>query len=568
MPRIPLVGPSYTSRSVVAAAQQTMNLYPEKVEEPSESAQSVLYGRPGLKFFAQLSPTKIRGMWSGGGRLFVVHGGTLSEVHSDGTVSARTGTMAQSPVDTNPDLPYPDPAYICSNGHQLMITSGGRVYCDNGAGPVQANFTEAGHGRTVNSSSSIIQSADDDVVFDPAWVGTNMVVDDHIYTITAVNTVATPRQALLDPAPPDATNVIWEAGVGPPVDGVSGGFLDGYGIVNRVPVPGDPHDPGRQFAISDINDFTRWNPFDFGVKEGASDYISSILCDHEELWLFGHETSECWTNTGAADFPFQRQPGAFIHEGIVAPFACCSVGLSVCGLAGGANGATIAFRLQGLQPQRISTHAQENEWTKIRVNDAVSYGYSEGGHTFWVVNFWQAQRTWVYDLTTGLWHERAAWDTAAQAFRQYQPWFHAFIAEWGPAEGKHIVGDPVTGKLYEMSTAYTDDDGANIQYLRAFPHIVNEDWNFYHHRFELYMETGVNPQMTVGLDWSDDRGHTFTTYPDLPSIKDSGAVGDVTKRVVWRRLGKGRNRIYRVGVQGKGLVALVDAYLEATQGFA
>lgn len=564
--KIPLVGASYTSRSVVAAAQQTMNLYPEKLEEP-ESAPSVLYGRPGLKLFATLSPTKIRGMWSGGGRLFVVHGNTLSEVHEDGTVTARTGTLAESPVITNPDLPYPDPATISSNGNQLMITSGGRVYCDNGAGPVQCNFTEAGHGDTFSADSSIRQYATDTVAFDPSWVGTNMIVDGHIYTITAVVMVA-PRKCILTPVPPDNTNVIWEAGVGPPVDGVTGGFLDGYGIVNRIPTSGVAGDPGRQFAISDLNDFTRWNPLDFGVKEGASDYIASILCDHEELWLFGHETTEVWSNTGNPDFPFQRQPGAYIHEGIVAVFAPCSVGLSICGLAGGANGATVAFRIQGLQPQRISTYAQEIEWTKIRVDDAVSYGYNEGGHTFWVVNFWQAQRTWVYDLTTGLWHERAGWDPVLQHFTRYQPWFHAFLAEWGPAEGKHIVGDPVTGKLYEQSVNYTDDDGVDIQHLRALPHLVNEDQYFYHHRFELLMEVGVNPQMTVGLDWSDDGGHTFVTYPAVPSLKDSGAVGDLTKRLVWRRLGKGRKRIYRVGVLGKGLVALVEAYLEATPGFA
>ena len=566
--KIPLVGPSYTSRSVIAAAQTTMNLYPEKIEEPSESAQSALYGRPGLKFFAQLTPTKIRGMWSGGGRLFVVHGGTLSEVHKDGSVTARPGTMAQSDVIGNPDLPFPDPATICSNGHQLMITSGGRVYCDNGAGPVAAHFSEAGHGDTVNSSGLIIQSGTDEVPFDPAWVGTNMVVDDHIYTITAVDALSTPRKAFLDPAPPDATNVIWEAGVGDPVDGVTGGFLDGYGIVNRIPTPGAPNDPGRQFAISDLDDFTRWNPLDFGVKEGASDYIYSILCDHEELWLFGHETTEVWSNVGDPNFPFQRNPGAYIHEGIVAAFACCSVGLSICGLAGGANGATFAFRVTGLQPQRISTHAQEIEWTKIRVDDAVSYGYTEGGHTFWVLNFWQAQRTWVYDLTTGLWHERAGWDSAGHLFTRYKPWFHAFLAEWGPAEGKHIVGDPGTGKLYEASVNYTDDDGADIQYLRALPHLANEHRYFYHHRFEILMETGVNPQMTVGLDWSDDGGHTFQTYPAVPSIKDSGAPGAFIKRLVWRRLGKGRQRIYRVGVQGKGLVALLEAYLEDTPGFA
>src|SRR5262245_19013851 len=100
-----------------------MNLVPEIIEVPHEPVSMVLYGRPGIKLFTTLSPIKIRCMWGGGGRLFVVHGDKLSEVTQNGTVTARTGSLAQLPGD-------PDPAQIFSNGHQLMIVSGHKVYCD------------------------------------------------------------------------------------------------------------------------------------------------------------------------------------------------------------------------------------------------------------------------------------------------------------------------------------------------------------------------------------------------------------------------------------------------------
>jgi hypothetical protein len=248
------------------------------------------------------------------------------------------------------------------------------------------------------------------------------------------------------------------------------------------------------------------------------------------------------------------------------------VGPYICWLGGTPSGQTVAYRALAFTPERISTYAQEATWNApdFKVSDAVSYSYRDGGHLFWVVNFWQqGQRggCWVYDMGEGLWHERAGYDTGLRQFERYQPWFHAFIPEWGQG-GKHIVGDPVTGKLYEQALKYYDDDGAAIQYQRAFPHLLNEDKNQFHHRFECYMETGTAaaaaPEMTVGLDWSNDRGHTFLT--GLAPLHSSGVNGDFTKRIVWRRLGRARDRVYRIGVQGNAKVALTDAFLEATPG--
>lgn len=552
-----------------------MNLYPEAVEAPNEQTKITLYGRPGIKIFKALSGDPlIRAMWSGGGRLFVVHGTTLSEVTSAAVQTNRPGTVAQTDFVAFPNFPALDPAQIFSNGHQLMVIGGGKVYCDNGDtnGVAPARLSTSGTGDAHSSPKSLTTTGGP---FTPGinWLNTPIDIEGAIYTITSVPDANT--LMLSGPGLADKTGVIWTSpATGPQLTGYTGGVLDGYFIVSRPPGPGTSLDPpgtdlGRNFNISKLFDGVWWDPLDYDVKSGAPDYLSSVLCDHEELWLFGTETTEVWSNVGDPNFPFQRNPGAFIHEGISAMFAQCSVGLSICGLSGGANGQTVAFQVQGLQPKRISTHAQEAEWngTGYKVSDATSFGYSEGGHTFWQVNFWAMNRTWVYDLTTGMWHERAAWNSSTSNFVRYIPWYHAFVPEWG-TNGKHIVGDPSTGKLYEMSTNFCDDDGADIEYIRAFPHLLNEDRFAYHHRFELYMETGVSPQVQVGLDWSDDRGHSFSSFPALSPIKNSGLAGDAKKRLVWRRLGKARDRVYRIGVQGKGKVALIDAYLEATQGFA
>jgi hypothetical protein len=563
--KISLAGPSYTSGSVNAAVQQTMNLVPELIEVPNEPVKMVLYGRPGIKFFTALSPIKIRAMWAGGGRLFVVNGSNLTEVLSNGNATPRTGSVAQGTGD-------PDPAQIFSNGHQLMVVSGGKVYCDNGAGPVPALFLVSGTGNLLASPGSLNWVSGP--TFQTSWTGMNITINGQIYTITGVpGTGPTYTTLLLSPTPANASNVPWAISGGTQVDGVTGGIIDSYFVVNRVPRPdlSQTSDPGRQFNISGLNDGTYWDPLMFGVKEGRSDYIQSVLCDHEELILFGTESTEIWTNTGAADFPFQRVPGAFIQDGSVAIYAPCSVGPTFCWLGGGPDGQTRAYRAEGLQPVRISTHAQEWAWNApaFRVNDAVSYSYINAGHLHWVINFWQQQQTWVYDMNTQLWHERALWNPAGSNFLRYQPWYHVFIPEWGDG-GKHIVGDPATGKLYELSSNYFDDDGTAIQYQRAFPHLINENQYGYHHRLEVLMEMGAltagQPVPLLGLDWSDDHGHTWKT--GIGRLMPAAQAGDYTKRAVFRRLGKARDRVYRVGVNASTKVALIDTFLEATPGFA
>jgi hypothetical protein len=562
--KISLAGPSYTLQSVVAAAQQTMNWYPETIASPDEPRRQVLFGRPGLKFFAQLTPTKLRCLWAGGGRLFAIHADKESEVHENGTISTQPGSIAQGTSN-------PDPAQIVSNGHQLMIVSGGLVYCDNGPGPVPVRFSSTGT-CSMTGSDNVVHWLTGPKFDAGTMVGKTLRLDGGgFYTIV---TVSNPTTMLVTPAPYASAESTWSVDNLAQVDGVTGGFLDGYFIVNRV-ASADPalQAQGRTFNISAPFDGTLWDPLDFGVKEGYSDYINSILCDHEELILFGKETIEVWTNIGStldasgiASFPFQRMQGAFMHEGSVSIYAPCSVGQFTCWLGGSPNGQTVAYRALAFTPERISTHAQEESWNApdFKVSDAVSYSYLDGGHLFWVINFWQQQKTWVYDMTEGLWHERAGY--SAGAFQRYQPWFHAFIPEWGQG-GKHIVGDPATGKLYEQSLNFYSDDGAPIQYLRAFPHLLNENKNTFHHRFEAYMETGAvtvtDSPLTVGLDWSNDRGHTFIV---LTNNQNAGNAGEYTKRIVWRRLGRARDRIYRIGVQGTTKVAMTDAFVEVTAG--
>lgn len=573
--RISLAGPFYTARSVLAAAQTCMNLIPEAVEVPNEVSRLTLYGRPGLKHFVSMPEQKIRAMWAGGGRLFVIAGNGEYEVKQNGSM-LNWGTVQESPEPPNGSW-VPDPAQIFSNTTQLLIISGGYAYCDNGQGARPLYFNVTGTGNTTNANSTLTWATGPQ--FDPSWVGLPINIGGAEYIVgsatTTTITVTTPM--------PDATGVSWTIAAGDTVTASTGGFLDGYFFISRPATPGVTGDPGRQFAMSALMDGTSWSPLDFGVKESAPDYLRSVLCDHEELWLFGTQSIEVWTNVGSqvvngvATFPFQRIPGAIIRDGSAATYAPTSVAQTICYLGLNADGHTVAYMITGLQPQRISTHAVEQAWNQpgYRVDDAVGYSYGEDGHVFWVLNMWQQQETYVYDVTEGLWHTRAAWHPDTKQWDRYWPWYHVYLPEWDPDNtgvptGAHVVGNPQTGDLYFQSLNYYSDAGNSIQHQRAFPHLINENQFAYHHRFELLMEMGAAqpglPAPLIGLDWSDDHGQTFNDQ--IARLNQLDANGDYKRRLAFRRLGKARDRVYRVGIESVTKTVLVDAYLEATPGFA
>src|ERR1043165_8666302 len=99
-----------------------------------------------------------------------------------------------------------------------------------------------------------------------------------------------------------------------------------------------------------------------------------------------------------------------------------------------------------------------------------------------------------------------------------------------------------------------------IRRWRQGPHMSNEAQWMFHSRFQLDLETGIGnddaPDPEVHLQWSDDGGHTWTS-----GLTDTaGTSTDYTKRVLWNRLGRSRDRIYRIWVEDPVTWRLVEGY--------
>ena len=313
-------------------------------------------------------------------------------------------------------------------------------------------------------------------------------------------------------------------------------FADGYFIFNSVGT--------QQFRLSGLF-ATTLDPLDYASKEGAADLLQVVIVNQLEVVLLGERTSEVWTNTGNANFPYQRIPGSFMEVGCVAIYSAARTTNTVFWLSSDERGDAIAVSLSGgYQPQPISTPAQQEIWRGYStVADAVGFTYQQAGHTFYVLTFPTANATWVYDTLTQLWHERVWRDPVLGTFNRHRANCVMNFA------GQILVGDWQTGTIYSLSLDVYTDSGSTMPAIRQFPHFATADnTNLIFDRLWIDMETGVglnsgqgiNPKLMI--QWSDDGGHTWSNEHWV----NVGAMGQYRARAFLNRCGRSRDRVWRV----------------------
>jgi hypothetical protein len=338
-----------------------------------------------------------------------------------------------------------------------------------------------------------------------------------------------------------------------PADQVA--FLDGYFIFNKQGT--------NQFFHSDLNAIT-FDALDIGTAEGSPDALVGTLANSQNLFLFGPQSIEVFYNTGDADAVFARIQGAVLAVGCAAAFTIAKLDNTVYWLGGDANGSGIVYRMQGYQPQKISTPAIEaaiREVDAADLADAKAWTYQQGGHQFYLLNLPGAETTWVFDASTELWHERQYLNL--WSLERHRADCHAV------AYGENVVGDYQNGCIYALDPDTLTDNGTSIARIRRSPHFSSSLKSVRHNSFQLDMETGVgtsgtgqgvNPQ--VMMRYSNDGGHTWSTE----QWADAGRIGATKTRVIWRRLGSARDRVYEVRITDPVKTVLIGAELGVEEG--
>jgi hypothetical protein len=500
--KTPILGSAYVARSINAADNRMVNLFPEIVPEAGKEP-AFLNRAPGLRLLTTAGDGPVRGLWTYGGVAYIVSGDKLYSMAGFGTpvvIGTVSGTGPVSMVD---------------NGTQLFIACGGPSYIYN------------------NSTGD----------FGP----------------------------ITDPDFPGALTV---------------GYLDGYFVFI------EPN--SQKVWVTTLLDGTSIDPLEFASAEGSPDNLVSMIVDHREAWLFGTNSVEVYYDAGNADFPLQRIQGAYNEIGCAATFSVAKLDNGLFWLGADARGQGIVYRSQGYSGQRISTHAIEYAIAQYgNISDAIAYTYQQEGHSFYVLTFPSANATWVYDVSTQAWHERAGFDNGS--FTRHRSNCQMTY------NSEVVVGDYENGNLYAFDLDVYADNGNVQKWLRSWRALATGQNNLKrtaHHSLQLDCESGVGlsgldftdptylitesglflitesgdflisveGSETVGVNpramlrWSDDGGHTWSNEHWSPM----GKIGVYQHRVFWRRLGmtlKLRDRVYEVSGTDPVKIAIMGAEL-------
>lgn len=501
--KTPILGQAYVTRSINAADNRMINLFPEVVPEGGKEG-GFLNRAPGLRLLTTIGEGPIRGLWShqtNGSDAYVASGNEFYKIYPDYTYELLGTITGTGPVS------------IADNGQQLFIA------CNPDA----------------------------------------FIYDE-------------PKQTFKKIDDPDFAGAATVA------------YIDGYFTFNQ---------PNSKIIwVTELLDGAIINPLAFGAAESSPDNVVSLIANNREIWVFGTETTEVWYDAATTPFPLAPIQGAYNEIGCIAAFSVAKLDNSLFWLGSDPRGYGIVYRNQGYTGKRVSTHAIEYAIQSYGdVSDAIAYTYQQEGHAFYVLTFPSAGKTWVYDVSTNAWHERAAFVNGY--FTRHRSNCQMNF------DNQTVVGDYENGNLYALDLDVYDDNGTPQKWLRSWRPIPSGQNNLKRtaqHTLQLDCETGVglnlypeyfaediltesgsflttedgvllattaypeapgyNPQAM--LRWSDDAGHTWSDE----HWTSMGKIGDYGYRSFWRRLGmtvKLRDRVYEVSGTDPVKVSIVGA---------
>lgn len=313
-------------------------------------------------------------------------------------------------------------------------------------------------------------------------------------------------------------------------------YQDGYFIFERK-------DTGQYF-ISDLLSIDL-DPLKFSTAEGQPDMLVAVLSDHREVFLFGTETIQVVYNSGDFDFPFETNQGAFIEKGCAAPYSVAKQNNTIYFVGSD----LMVYQLAGYVPQRISSHAVEQDLKDVDLSDCFAYTYQEAGHLFYVLTIPDANKTWCYDISTSAWHIRKDYQ-----FGRHRSECIAFFNK------KTLVGDFQSGRIYQLTTDYYTDDNEPIVREFTLPTINNGREFLSIYSFELDMGTGIHngKEPIATLMFSKDSGKTWSNQ----KFSNMGALGEYLSRVKWNRLGSARQFVIKCRISAPIEVDIGGAFIE------
>lgn len=325
-------------------------------------------------------------------------------------------------------------------------------------------------------------------------------------------------------------------------------YIDGYFFYSEE---------GTQRIYSTaIEDGLDIDGLDTAVAHSRTDNVVGIAAHKHELWVFGEDSIELWFNAAnEVGFPFSRRDDIAIMRGCAARDSIVLVNEELMWL----DEKGFVVRSTGYQAQVVSTEPITKEIQSFnKIDDAKGFTISVQGHYWYVLSFPEAQRTFVYDLNTGMWFEWMYWNPGTAQFEAHLGARAVYHKQ------NYLLGSRLDGQVFTVDSNTYTDAGDTIRRERTCKHIGNGIDILSVHALAGRVETGTalatgqgsNP--TINLQVSRDGGHTY----GAELSRTLGEVGSYGGYVRWNRLGTARDFTFKFSMSDPVPYRLLDFTLD------
>lgn len=580
MSQFDFVGGSYTLSSPHADIQASINLYPEIIESGWGKGQAILLPTPGASLFCS-SPIAAagRGLFTFQGRTFGVAGTDFFEVTPTGAINVNFVNNDGNPA-----------SFAANPSGQLMIASGGTLYLFNMNSNVMTNITVSQQLLPItqvvytdafflavqaNSNVFYISNLEDGTTWQLGNASAVSVFPDNVVAL-----VADHREPWL--LGQKESQVYYDSGAAnTPYIPINGAFLEegciatfsavrldnsifwlggnvdrGQGIVWRANgyTPTRVSNHAIEFAIQGYSKIS--DAIAYGYQENGHSFYVLYFPTANVTWVYD-VASQLWHQRGyfsGGVYTAHRSMAHTVNFGVhlVMDPVNGNVNQQSVKLLQEADG-TLIRRLR--RAPHIST---EQEWVyhySLQIDLETGLGTFNGGTTF-------PTTVVLKDSSGQLWNIQV---TDSGLFQQSKTFTGATpnVIQLNDSNGNSWqIGVNTIGQLIAIPIAQG-----------SFP--PNFPMGSLTGQLVWFIQVALpgNPQSATGpvvargpqcsLRYSDDGGHTWSNY----RIADCGQLGQWKARVVFRRLGRSRDRVYEISMSDPIYWSVVNAYLKALPGF-
>jgi len=288
--------------------------------------------------------------------------------------------------------------------------------------------------------------------------------------------------------------------------------------------------PSSSIYNSGVRNPYSWNSIDFVDAEMYPDPLRCLTRHHNTIIAIGQQSMEFFIDeANPTGSPLSRNVSFANRIGTPAAESVASTDRIVCFIGTTNDGGFGVWKIEGYQPQKVSTEYQDRILSAegSNIGNARGYFVRSKGHLFYVIRL--TSRTLVYDPEENSWHE---WSTNSS--NTHANFVGAYAFDLGT--GVPMILGATNGELYTMSDSAYQDYNANAILMDITTQRL--DFESMHRKFlhDFHLVCDPVAASTVAIKWCDD---DYVTWSNTKTIS-------LASRTYIPNLGSFRRRAFNI----------------------